>query len=261
MRALLLAAALAAATASSALAQGKGGKSAPSQSKEQLERMGQVTVGLVPVYPAGATCPPIASPFGSETRFDSSLRANPFYGFHSGMDISAAPGTPLLAVAAGEVVHKGNGGLLVGNYVWLRHTPEDTGLPVWLYTRYQHLDRPAGHELGARLKLGDYVAPAGKTGTQGPAFGPAGYSHLHLLVFAADGPAYKTSEAIVTEAPGRRYLDPLAIYLKPTMTFDNHALQTLADADKRVAIPYQLADGTRMPAATKLVWPLACAKG
>ena len=250
-------------TAESALAQGKGrggSISTPTQSKESLESMGQVNVGLVPVYPATAECPPVASPFGSETRFDGSLRANPFFGFHSGMDISAKAGTPLIAIAAGEVVHKGHGGPLVGNYVWLRHTPEDTGLPVYLYSRYQHLDQPVKNEIGTRLKVGDYVGPAGNTGTTGPAFGPAGYFHLHLLIFAADGPEYQTQDAIVSQAPGRRYLDPIAIYMTPPNTFNNHALRDLSDGEKRVAIPFQTADGAREPAGTKLVWPLACTK-
>ena len=245
------------------LSQGKKGRdiASPSQAKERFEAMGQVVVGLVPVYPKDATCPEVASPFGAQTRYDGSARVNDHFGFHNGMDISAVEGTPLIAIAAGEVVHKGSGGPLVGNYVWLRHAPADTGLPVYLYARYQHLDQASKHAVGARLMLGDYVGPAGKTGTQGPAFGPAGYSHLHLLIFAADGPDYTTREAIVAQAPGQRYLDPLAVFMPPSTTFNNHALRALPDGEKRVAIPYQTADGARHPAGTRVVWPLACVRG
>ena len=95
----------------------------------------------------------------------------------------------------------------------------------------------------------------------GPAFGPAGYYHLHLLIFAADGPEYSTQAAIIETAPGRRYLDPLAVYMAPSTTFNNHALRDLPEAQKRVPIPYQAADGVREPADTKMVWPLACRRG
>lgn len=237
---------------------GKGAKSAPAQSQEFYINLGQVAVGLVPVYPKGARCPEISSPFGSPTRYDGSPRSNDHFGFHAGLDITAAPGTPLLAVADGEVVHAGQGGMLVGNYIWLRHAPDDTGLPVFLFTRYQHLDALPPHAVGARLKIGDVVGAAGKTGTVGGHYGAAGYSHLHLLVFAGDGPAYTIREATLVEIANQRYLDPLAIYLDATAPFNNHALRDLPESRKTVSIPFQLTDGAREPADTKLVWPLTC---
>ncbi len=236
-----------------------GGGTAPSQSKDFFESIGQIAVGLVPVYPTAAACPQISSPFGSQTRYDGSPRANDHFGFHNGMDITAREGTPLIAIAAGQVVHSGEGGLLVGNFVWLRHTPEDTGLPVHLYSRYQHLDRPSTLANGARLAAGEYVGPAGKSGTAGSYFGPAGYSHLHLLIFASDGAEYEIQGAVV-QPVDRRFLDPLAIYIRTRVTFDNHFLRDLPEAGKRVPIPYQTVDGAREPAGTKLVWPLACRK-
>ena len=260
----LCAAALIAGTSAPADAQLKGkgrggGGAAPSQSKEFFESIGQIAVGLVPVYPTAATCPQISSPFGSLTRYDGSPRVNDHFGFHNGMDITAGEGTPLIAVAAGQVVHSGEGGPLVGNFVWLRHAPEDTGLPVHLYSRYQHLDRPSKLANGVRLAVGEYVGPAGKTGTAGPYFGPAGYSHLHLLILASDGAEYEIQGAVV-QPVDRRFLDPLAIYIRAQVTFDNRFLRDLPEAEKRVAIPYQTADGAREPAGTKLVWPLACRK-
>lgn len=237
---------------------GKGPRSAPSQSQEALEALGQVPVGLVPIYPAKVACPEVSSFFGSSVRYDGSARVNDHYGFHNGIDITAPQGTPLLAVADGEVIHAGTAGMLVGNYVWLRHTPEDSALPVYLFTRYQHLDEPSPLSIGTRVKMGDVVARAGKTGTVGGYFGPTGYSHLHLLVFAADAPDFSIREAVVFASVQRRYLDPLAIYAKPTDPFDNHTLMALPDELKRVAIPYQTKAGIREPADTKLIWPLAC---
>jgi murein DD-endopeptidase MepM/ murein hydrolase activator NlpD len=260
---MLCALALIAGASASADAQskgkGKGGGAAPSQSKEFFESIGQIAVGLVPVYPASALCPEISSPFGALTRYDGSPRANDHFGFHNGMDITAKEGTPLIAIASGQVVHSGAGGPLVGNFVWLRHTPEDTGLPVHLYSRYQHLDQPSKLANGARLTVGEYVGPAGKTGTVGPHYGPAGYSHLHLLILASDDAEYEVQGAVVQPA-NRRFLDPLAIYIAKAATFDNRFLRDLPEAEKRVAIPYQTMDGAREPAGAKLVWPLACRK-
>ena len=237
---------------------GKGGKPAPTQSQETFEKLGQVQVGLTAIFPSTVRCPEVASPFGSPVRFDGSPRANDHFGFHNGMDVAGVEGTPLLSIARGEVIHSGEGGLLVGNYVWLRYAPEDTGLPVHIFARYQHLDKPSPLKIGTRVALGDIVGPMGKTGTIGPYFGPAGFSHLHLLVFAGDGPDFTIRDAVVEASFNRRYLDPLAVYLDATAPFNNHALRDLPESRKKVSIPYQLSDGTREPAGTKLVWPLSC---
>ena len=261
---ILLAAIMSVGTAEPSAAQGKGGgksgKPAPAQSQENYEQLGQVPVGLLAVFPTGARCSEVASPFGSPVRFDGSPRVNDHFGFHNGMDIAAKEGTPLLSIAGGDVIHSGEGGLLVGNYVWLRYAPNDTGLPVYLFARYQHLDKPSPLKIGARVTLGEIVGPVGKTGTIGPYFGPAGFSHLHLLVFAGDGPDFTIRDAVVEANVNRRYLDPLAVFMKPTTSFDNHVLSTLPDSEKRIAIPYQTADGRREPADTKMVWPIACAR-
>jgi murein DD-endopeptidase MepM/ murein hydrolase activator NlpD len=260
--ALLLLVAACSMAAVEAHAQGKGGGGgkgpSTSQSREYYETLGQVQVNLVPIYPAHARCPQISSFFGSGARYDGSTRVNDHQGFHNGMDISAPDGTPLLAIADGEVVHAGTGGMLVGNYVWLRHTPQDTGLPIHLFTRYQHLEKASPLQVGARVKMGEVVGPAGRTGTIGGYFGSAGYSHLHLLVFAADTADFSIRDAVVVADVNRRYLDPLAIYMNPQTPFDNHMLKDLPAAGKQVSIPFQFSDGTREPAQTRVIWPLAC---
>lgn len=247
-----------------AVGQGKGGgkaaKSSPGQSQETLEDLGQIRVGLIPDYPGTARCPEVSSFFGASTRYDGSTRVNDHFGFHNGMDISAPDGTPLVAIADGEVIHSGNGGMLVGNYVWLRHAPQDTGLPIFLFARYQHLDASTPLKVGTRVKIGDTVGPAGRTGTIGGYFGPNGYSHLHLLIFAGDEAGFTVRDAVAVATVNRRYLDPLAVYMNRETLFVNQALRDLPDREKHVAIPYQTSDGTRVPAATKLVWPLLCTK-
>jgi murein DD-endopeptidase MepM/ murein hydrolase activator NlpD len=133
------------------------------------------------VFPAEARCPGIASPFGSRTRYDGSLRPKwAFGGHHGGIDISLAEGVPLLALAAGTVVSKGEGGQLEGIYLWLRHSPEETGLPYWVYSKYQHLQSPSELPMGAKVAVGQVLARSGKTGTVGGHYGASGYPHLHL---------------------------------------------------------------------------------
>ncbi|MCW9003492.1 MAG: M23 family metallopeptidase, partial [Rhodospirillales bacterium] len=153
---------------------------------EQLEQMGLFAVGLKAVLPSAAKCEGIASPFGSSTRYDGSYRNNEHGGYHSGLDITLTIGTPLLAIADGEVIHGGEGGLLVGNFLWMRHAPEDTGLPFYAFVKYQHLDKPPSLQAGDKVKMGQAVGLSGLTGTQGGHYGATGYPHLHMTVYASD---------------------------------------------------------------------------
>jgi murein DD-endopeptidase MepM/ murein hydrolase activator NlpD len=99
---------------------------------------GLINTGLTPVYPDNAKCPEVVSFFGDRTRYDGSYRprhAND--GFHGGIDITLPIGTPLIAIADGTVIQVAKGGMMVGIKIMLQHSPEDTGLPVWTYTKYQ----------------------------------------------------------------------------------------------------------------------------
>jgi len=211
--------------------------------------------GLQPVFPTQVRCPEIASPFGSQTRYDGSRRPSwEFGGYHGGMDISLAEGTPLLALAAGTVVAKGEGGQMEGNYLWLRHSPEDTGLTYWSYSKYQHLQSLAELAIGARVVVGQVVARSGKTGTTGGHFGAFGYPHLHLTMRKS-----LKDDLIVGSrgsTGGANLFDPLMIYheapLKPQESVDPPL------GGKAVAIPYVATDGRIWPQGTRLVWPVAC---
>jgi murein DD-endopeptidase MepM/ murein hydrolase activator NlpD len=85
-------------------------------------------------------------------------------GFHHGVDVSMPRGTRLIAPADGVVVHKGSGSS-GGINVILRH--EGT----W-HTVYYHLQKPCPYDIGARVKVGDFLAYSGNTGAS---TGP----HLH----------------------------------------------------------------------------------
>jgi len=104
---------------------------------------------------------PITSPFG--------LRPDPYTGLlamHSGVDIAASLGTPVLAAAAGIVTHAGVLGPY-GNLVIIHHG-------FGLSTHYGHL---ASYfvQAGDEVKAKDMIAQVGETGkTTGP--------HLHFEI-------------------------------------------------------------------------------
>ncbi len=205
--------------------------------------------GLRAQYPGEARCPEIASPYGSRTRHDGSARPSwSFGGYHGGMDISLPEDVPLLAIAAGTVVGKGEGGTLEGIYLWLRHAPEDTGLAYWVFSKYQHLLALPELEVGARVALGQVVARSGKTGTADKHYGPAGYPHLHLTTRKAtsgDG-------AILDGA----LFDPLAVYHDAGAKSRGAVEPPLAEGV--TPIPYATRDGKIASAGTRVVWPVAC---
>jgi murein DD-endopeptidase MepM/ murein hydrolase activator NlpD len=204
--------------------------------------------GLQPAFPAQARCPEISSPYGSTTRYDGSIRPQwSFGGHHGGIDISLADGTPLLALAAGTVAAKGEGGRMEGYYLWLRHAPEDTGLAYWVYAKYQHLESLPELEVGAKVAMGQVVARSGRTGTVGGHYAAAGYPHLHLgTLRSASGDA---TVGEIGKPRGARLFDPLSIY---------DEARGSAGSPGAVPIPYLSTDGKVSPPDTRVVWPVAC---
>jgi murein DD-endopeptidase MepM/ murein hydrolase activator NlpD len=100
----------------------------------------------------------VTSPFGN--------RSDPFRrskAFHSGMDLRAAKGVPVLATGPGEVVKAGWGGA----YGWMVEIRHASGLR----TRYAHMSSVAV-SAGERVEPGDMV---GRVGSSGRSTGP----HLH----------------------------------------------------------------------------------
>ncbi|MGH8618909.1 MAG: M23 family metallopeptidase [Burkholderiales bacterium] len=211
--------------------------------------------GLQPAFPAQARCPEVVSAYGSRTRYDGSFRPpSEFGGHHGGIDITLAEGTPLLALAAGTVASTGEGGRMEGVYLWLRHSPEDTGLAYWVYSKYQHLKSLPDLQVGAKVAMGQTVAHSGGTGTEGGHYGVRGYPHLHLTTLRdSSGDATVGGRG---QARGASLFDPLSIYheagAKPRESAEP-PLQAGA-----VPIPYTSTDGKVVPPGTRVVWPVAC---
>lgn len=223
--------------------------------KEQ-QRIGLIETGLRPDFPLGVDCPKVSSPFGSPTRYDGSLRVQRSNnGRHGGMDISLDDGTPLLAVADGTVIHIDRGGRLVGNVIWMQHAPEETGFGVWIYTKYQHLDRRPDLRVGGKIKAGEVVAVSGSTGTIGGYFGGSGYPHLHMNAYASPSRKYKITSRGV-KIKHRIYIDPVAFYMNDL--FKGDQLKRLPGKQKLIRVGVKLKNGSMIPKETRKVWPVYC---
>lgn len=211
--------------------------------------------GLKASYPKEVACYVMDSSFGSRYRGDGSLRSQRFYhGYHGGIDISVSEGTPILAVASGKVVAKHKGENIGGIAIILQHSPQDTGLPVWTYTEYKHLKELPNLNIGQRVAIGERIALAGKTGTEGPHYGSEGHSHLHLTAWYSDNSGFIKGKMFIPK--DGFWMDPLALFRG--MPVDTKSVRELPAGEKVVLIPYKTADGRLVPENTSVVWPFEC---
>lgn len=224
------------------------------------ERMSRIeATGLVPVFPAGFSCTAISSPFASPFRYDGSRRpVDRNGGLHGGMDISLDNGTPLLAVADGEVIAKGAGGQMEGMFLWLRLAPVNTGLPFWTFAKYQHLSAIPELEIGSRVKAGQVVALSGDTGTKGGHYGAMGYPHLHLSTHFGPVPEYTLLGMFgsMVKGEGATHDDTMILYMENIASrTDAHGLP---EGKRQIPVSIVGPDGVIHPAGARTVWPVAC---
>lgn len=215
--------------------------------------------GLRVAFPSGHSCEPISSPFASHTRYDGSLRrGDRNAGLHGGIDLSLQTGTSLLAIADGEVIALGEGAAMEGIYIWLRHTPNDTGSPYFAFSKYQHLAALPTLKVGAHVMVGQVVGLSGATGTVGKHYGANGYAHLHLSTFYGSSGDYEIKGLYDSMVSGKdaRLDDPLILYLEGLQSLS--AVRGLADERKTVHPAVVGEDGRVHPQGAKTVWPVAC---
>ncbi len=223
--------------------------------KTAIER-GLLETGLGPVFPENAVCPGIDDYFAMDYTFKRGREA-----YHGGIDMPVRWGTPMIAVAAGTVVAKFLGeNSKRGIELMIRHGPEDTGIPLWIYSQYAHMDRMPGLEIGQRVKMGEILGPTGNSGVSGGGGKQTSLRRpaIHFAVFYSESPKYAIVRDVVLPLNGR-WMDPIALYRQKT-PLDTAAMKSLPEEDKAVAIPVMFEDGESFPAGTKFVWPYACAR-
>ena len=210
---------------------------------------------LTPVFYNNAICEDIDSPFASHTRYDGSKRPeNRNQGKHGGTDWTIEIGQALLAIAAGQVIHKGEGGMMEGKYIWLLHSPEQTGMPYWIYSKYQHLDKIPDIKIGTNVKVGEIIAIGGDTGTIGGHYKSTGYPHLHLNIKKTKAPLYKIEGSKIR--PGKHINTDFLYLFEQTKYMPKTFIQNPVKNDE-VQVSY-VKNGKIVPDDAKIVWPIEC---
>lgn len=214
------------------------------------EARGAIETGLVAEFIGGALCPEIDS---EQWAIDYSHK-RPWRARHKGVDIPQPRGTPIRAVAAGTVVGKFlNEGNRKGIEVMLRHRPEQTGLPFWVYSQYTHLREMSPLAIGASVKMGQEIGKTSNTGKMGRRIRR---DALHLAIVYSEVPEW-SHEGRYVIPKASYWMDPNALYrLAPP--YQSQALEALPADQKKVAVPYMKADGSFIPAGTKRIWPYPC---
>jgi Peptidase family M23 len=265
------------------------GRKPPCSIKLAIAR-GLFPTGLQPRFAAGAKCRGIDEHYAIDYTYKRNHES-----YHGGIDMPAPFGTPIVAAAAGTVVgvYAGEGSYR-GRELILRHTPEDTGIPLWIYTVYGHFNKAPKFAVGDRVRMGEVLGPTGNSGTSGAhkgggrgsgrrgggeragatggmfagergggSGGRRGGHHsrrpaIHFAIYFSTSPKYAALPRIVIPADAH-WMDPVALY-RATLPFDSATMKALPAKAKQVPIPYMLADGTAHPAGTKLIWPYTCTR-
>lgn len=214
---------------------------------------GLLPTGLTPVFPSGVVCPAV------DESFALSYADKTGKGAHGGIDIPVESGTPIIATADGTVVALvENLYQLRGLTITLRHSPQDSGLPFWVYTEYGHLHEVPPLALGQRVRKGEIIGVTGNTGVR-PGAASAQTSRrpgIHYAVYYTQSPMFAVfQDYVVPQDP--RWMDPMALFLTDG-PYDSQTLAKLPSAQKDVEVAVMLTDGRTVPEAARLVWPYVC---
>ncbi len=219
-------------------------------------KLGLFETGLRPKFPEGLDCRDIDEQYAISY---TSRRSRENY--HGGIDMPAPWGTPMIAAADGTVVGKYVGtNSYRGKEIILRHSPEDTGIPLWIYTQYSHFDKMPEVELGQRVRMGDNIGPTGnsgrgkKPGVQNPRRRPA----IHFGVFFASTNKFAETRGKIIPVKGL-WMDPNALFIK-SFPLDSYSLKALPESQKKVPIAIKTDDGEIIPANAKIIWPYTCSR-
>ena len=218
-------------------------------------KRGLFETGLRPVFPEHAKCLDIDEQWAIDYTYKREREA-----YHGGIDMPAPFGTPMIAVADGTVVGKYQGERSYrGMEIILRHSPQDTGLPVWIYTQYAHFDQLPDLKLGQRVRMGQVLGPTGNSGRQLERTGRrkrARRPAIHFAVWFSTSNQYVALRRAIIPLNGQ-WMDPNALFrLKPPFT--SEAMKALPEAEKKVPISIMFSDGSVFPEGARIVWPYTC---
>ena len=225
---------------------------------EPAIQRGLFETGIKPKFPSNTHCRDIDDYWA----MDYTAKRKGRESYHGGIDMPAPFGTPIYAAADGTVVGKFLGDRNPrGIEIVLRHSPQDTGLPVWTFSQYTHFSEMPSQDVGQRVRKAEFLGPTGntgidvKTGKQHKHRRPA----IHFGVFYnATGNYAIMKDSAIIPADGY-WMDPNAFFLVDH-PFDTGTLKALLENEKEVNIPVLLNDGSTIPRDTKTVWPYGCSK-
>lgn len=224
-------------------------------------KRGLFPTGLKPAFPQGLECRDIDDETYAKDYTVVAGKEN----YHGGIDMPAPFGTPMLAAAAGTVVAVFSGeNTMRGIEVIIRHTPEDTGIPLWIYTQYTHFHGTTNVRVGQRVRMGEPLGPTGNSGIMAPGLanrkgarmGKERRPAIHFGAWFSAKPEYVALQQRLIPVDGH-WMDPNALYRKRP-PFDSHAMKALPPEEKKVPVSVILEDGTTVPPDTKIIWPYAC---
>ncbi len=223
---------------------------------QQAITRGLFETGLSPIFPAQAECRWIDEGYAISYAAKRAGREP----YHGGIDMPAPWDTPMIAAAAGTVVGKFQGERSFrGIEIVLRHSPDDTGIPLWIYTQYAHCSEMPTLELGQRVRMGDRLCPTGntgigQTGVQSNRRRPA----IHFAAFFSTSGQYVEVRNAIIPAEGY-WMDPVALFRK-TLPLDSNGMKALPEPEKQIPISIMFDNGETFPTDTRIVWPYTCTR-
>jgi hypothetical protein len=215
-------------------------------------KRGLFETGLEPAFPEGLACRGIDEAWAIDYTYKRD-REN----YHGGIDMPAPFGTPMIAAADGTVVARyDKGNSFRGREIILRHSPEDTGLPVWIYTQYGHFDEMPKHKIGQRVKMGEVFGPTGNSGGRPRQSRRERRPAIHFAAWFSADPRYVSTGRKIVPVGGY-WMDPNALYRKGP-PFNSRSLKALPEGEKQAPISVMTQDGKVHPPGAKIVWPYFC---
>lgn len=222
-------------------------------------KRGLFQTGLRPHFPTGIHCRSIDEHWAISYTHKRSRES-----YHGGIDMPAPWGEAIIAAAAGTVVAKVTDPDRTqrGIEVIVQHSPDDTGLPLWIYTSYGHFRSEPKVDVGQRVAMGEALGETGNSGSRGKRQKRVNRPRrpaLHFAAIFAESSQYTTVRSTHVVPVDGRWADPVALYRGLT-PIDSHSMKGLPASQKKVDIAVLLDSGEIMPPEAKIVWPYKCSR-